>query len=127
MGSFAAVPLPQGEQIGVVIERPAVDIPPGGTASPELSNEAAATLAVRDYERSRAWMEENSWYMEWEWSDLLHQSPTLNYSQGDGNEGTARVSDFTVSNAVETMGGEVKRQIFAQQIPFMLRPRGKTD
>ena len=105
-----------------------VTIPQGGTDAATFSDEAMATLILRDYETARGWLENNSWYLEWEWSDLLYQSPTLNYDgAGQSASDTPRVSDFTVNNAVTTMGGEVKRQIFAQQVPFVLRPRRDTS
>jgi hypothetical protein len=124
----AVTPLPEGEYVRPNIQRDQVAITPGGTTPAEFSDEAAATLAIRDYEIARAWLDQNAWYMEWEWSDLLHQSPTLNFTSTDGSYDAApRVSDFTVNNTCETMGGEVKRQIFAQQVPFVLRPRGSTS
>jgi hypothetical protein len=94
-----------------------------GAVAVSFEDNAAATLVLRDYEKARGWLDQNSMYMEWEIADILYQSPTLNY---EGSDAVPRVSDFTVNNAVTTMGGEVKRQMFAQQIPFLLRPRGAT-
>ena len=121
----ATEPLPPGEVLNSTIEPDQVTIPALTTSSPEFDDEAAATLAVRDYETARAWLENNLWYAEWEASDLLYQSPTQDYANGSFG-GTPRVSDFTVNDACSTMVGEVNRQLFAQQVPFVLRPRGKT-
>jgi len=121
----ATEPLPEGEVLNPTIEPGQVLIPEQTTSSPEFDDEAAATLAVRDYETARAWLENNLWYAEWEASDLLYQSPTQDYANGSFS-GTPRVSDFTVNDACSTMVGEVNRQLFAQQVPFVLRPRGKT-
>lgn len=125
MDSVTSEVLPVGETIGAVIQQSQVEVPSGGAIEPTYAPDAAATLVMRDYERARNWLEQNSWYMEWEWSDLLHQSPTMNQSGAEGSN--ARVNDFSVNDAVETMGAETKRQLFAQQVPFVIRPRGKTS
>jgi hypothetical protein len=118
--------IPFGENLNARIYSEDVTVMPDNEAAPEFSDQAAATLVWQNYQAARSYLENNSWLLEWQYTDTLYQSPTLDRSANALNSRVPRVPRFLVAKITNTMSRQVKRAIFAEQIPFFLRPTGDT-
>jgi hypothetical protein len=114
VGSPMTLPL-RPEQVSTTEgnERPAV-----------WNDDATANLVWNDYQRAKAYVEaENtSWLLEWQETDILYQSPIPYRFERLQNGRTARVPRFLVAKMTRTLARGVKRSLFAEQYPFLLRP-----
>jgi hypothetical protein len=119
--------MPFGQRIDPLIRSSQVEITEGGTKAPAFDDDAAASLVYGNYERAKAYLETNSWLLEWQASEFLYNSP--NYDQAgrviDGRP--VRISRFLVAKNTRTMSTQVRRGIFGNQKPFVLQPEGDTD
>ena len=114
VGSLMALPLRQSEVTTTEgNERPAV-----------WSDDATANLVWNDYQRAKAYVEaENTaWLLEWQETDILYQSPIPYRFERLQTGRPARVPRFLVAKMTRTLARGVKRSLFAEQYPFLLRP-----
>jgi hypothetical protein len=133
MADFAAVAelldnndLPNGNNISSTIESNQVDVTGGAAKAPMFDDDAAATIVWRNYEKAKAFLETNTWLLEWQAADILHQSPTYDRSIRGRDGRPVRVPRFLVAKNTNVLKNQVKRALFAQQAPFVLRPKGGT-
>lgn len=97
----------------------------GAAAPATFDDDAAATLVWANYNEARDYVENNAWLLEWQETDILYQSPTPDRFTRVQSGRPARVSRFLVAKFSRTLARAVKRAVFAEQIPFFLRPVGK--
>lgn len=124
MASSATMPI--GSPMSLPIREEDVEITEGGAAPAQYSEDAAAVLVWSNYQRAKNYVENNAWLLEWQESDILYQSPIPNRMYRTEQGRPARVPRFLVSKFTRTLARAVKRALFAEQVPFMLRPQGKT-
>jgi hypothetical protein len=98
----------------------------GNQVPPIWADDAAATLIWQDYQNAKNYVENNSWLLEWQHSDILYQSPTLDRYPRVEQGRPPRISRYLVAKNTRTMATQVKRALFAEQNPFFLRPIGET-
>lgn len=103
-----------------------VEVTPGDVAPPKFHDDAAATLVWENFQKAKNYLEQNSWLLEWQETDVLYQSPTPNRGVKVEAGRPARISRFLVAKNTRTMARAIKRGLFADQTPFFLRPTGKT-
>jgi hypothetical protein len=118
--------MPQGNVISLPIRQDQVEITTGDIKPPVYSDDAAATLVWQDYERARNYVEQNLWLLEWQHTDILYQSPSLDRYPRVENGRPARISRYLVAKNTRTMARQVKKAIFSDQTPFFLRPTKDT-
>lgn len=118
--------LPVGSPITLPIRPDQVRITEGNEQAPVYSEDAAATLVWENYQRAKNYVETNAWLLEWQETDILYQSPIYNRFLRAEPGRPARVPRFLVAKFARTLARAVKRGLFAEQVPFMLRPQGKT-
>lgn len=118
--------MPIGNRIALPIREEDVETTEGNALPAMFSDDAAATLVWQNYQQARNYVENYSWLMEWQHTDILYQSPTLDRYPRVHNDRPVRISRFLVAKNTNTMARQVKRALFAQQLPFFLRPKGKT-
>ena len=98
----------------------------GDRLPPVITDDAAATLVWQDYQRARNYVEQNLWLLEWQHTDILYQSPSLDRFPRVENVRPARISRYLVAKNTNTMSRQVKRALFADQVPFFLRANKDT-
>jgi hypothetical protein len=103
-----------------------VQVTKGNEAPAIFEDDAAATLVWENYQQAKNYVENNTWLLDWQETDLLYQSPTPNRAMRVEPGRPARVSRFLVAKFTRTLARAVKRGLFAEQYPFFLRPTGKT-
>lgn len=118
--------LPEGNLISLPIRSDQVEITEGAAEPTMFDDDAAATLVYANYQRAKNHVENNSWLLEWQTADILYQSPTIDRWGPGGESPYHRVSRHIVAKNTNTMARQVKRVIFADQNPFLLRPRRGT-
>ena len=96
-----------------------------GAGSPAFDDDAAATIVWMDWQRAQNWMVQNAWLAEFQYIEYLYQSPNFDREWRSQGSRPARISRFNIAKNRNTMSNQVYRQIFAQQTPFVLEPRGK--
>jgi hypothetical protein len=117
--------MPIGNDIQLPIRSSDIEITEGNEAPAQFNDDAAATLVWQNYQTAKNYVENSAWLLEWQHTDILYQSPTLDlYTRNEGGR-PARISRFIVAKNTNTMARSVKRALFAQQLPFFLRPKGK--
>lgn len=118
--------MPAGNVIALPI-RPSQERTVEGGAEPVVfTDDAAATLAWQDYQRARNYVESNLWLLEWQATDIIYQSPTMDRYPYTEHGRPGRVSRFLVAKNVNTIARQVKRALFSEQVPFFLRPSKDT-
>jgi hypothetical protein len=117
--------MPIGNRVGDPIRPGDVTTTVGNQAPPDWKDDAAATLVWQDYQQAKNYVENNSWLLEWQHSDILYQSPTLDRYPRVEQGRPPRISRYLVAKNTRTMATQVKRALFAEQQPFMLRPIGQ--
>jgi hypothetical protein len=120
--------MPVGSQTGVRITERQVETTEDNAKAPVFNEDATAELVWQDYLKAKAYIEsENtSWLLEWQETDVLYQSPIPYRSERTQSGRPARVPRFLVAKMTRTLARGVKRGLFAEQYPFMLRP-GATE
>jgi hypothetical protein len=127
MASSAAAPMPVGAPMRLPIRETEITTTEGAGQSPVYTEDAAAVLVWSNYQIAKAFLENNtSWLLEWQEADILYQSPIPNRRVRVEEGRPTRVPRFLVSKFTRTLARAVKRGLFAEQVPFMLRPQGKT-
>ncbi len=117
--------MPIGNELTLPVQRRDVTVTPGGLAEPAFEDNTAYTIAWMDYERAAAYIDQNSWLMEWQYVDYLYQSPNYDRDWRVQSNRAARISRFNVAKNTRTMATQTKRAIFAEENFFLLEPRGK--
>lgn len=92
---------------------------------PVWEDKAAAALVRQDYEKARAYLENNRWILQWQENDILYQSP-VSTGPSETDRRYARVARFNVNNETNTMTDAVKQALFSQKPCVFLRQRGQT-
>ena len=117
------LPMPVGSPMTEIRESQ-VTTTEGNAAPPVFTDDATATLVWNDYLKAKAYVEaENtSWLLEWQETDVLYQSPIPYRTERLLNGRPARVPRFLVAKMKTTLARGVKRSLFAEQYPFLLRP-----
>jgi len=119
--------MPAGNLISLPIRSSQVKTTPDGERAPAYDDDAAATLVWQDFQRARNYVEQNLWLLEWQHTDILYQSPTLDrYPRVENGARSPRISRYLVAKNTNTMKRQVKRALFAERVPFFLRPVGQT-
>lgn len=126
---IAARPAGDGFPIGNVTALPIrsdqVEITAGGKKEPAFDDDAAATLVWNDYQKAMAWVDSNSWLLEWQFTDYMYQSPNYDRDWRTATNRPARVSRFNVAKNRNVMSCAVRRAVFGDDNWFVLKPRGK--
>jgi len=118
--------MPVGNLISLPIREGQVEITAGDVRAPQFDDDAAATLVWQDYQRARNYVEQNLWLLEWQHTDILYQSPSLDrYPRTDTNR-PGRISRYLVAKNTTTMKRQVKRALFANEVPFFMQPSKDT-
>lgn len=117
--------MPQGNVTQLPIQRDQVTIDPSGVKAPTFDDTAAATIVWNDFAKAKAFLDENSWLMEWQYIDYLYQSPNYDRDVRSGGMKPARISRFNVAKNSNTMSAQTRRAIFTDEQWFVLEPRGK--
>lgn len=101
-----------------------VETTEGNVRPPIWNDEATAALVWNDYQKAKAFVEsENTaWLLEWQETDILYQSPIPYRLERMQSGRSARVPRFLVAKMSRTLARGVKRGLFAEQYPFLLRP-----
>lgn len=98
-----------------------------GSATPAVySEDATAVMVWENFQRAKSYLENNAWLLEWQETDILYQSPIPDRLARVQSGRPARVPRFLVAKFSRTLARAVKRGLFAEQYPFMLRQQGKT-
>lgn len=118
--------MPPGQLIALPIRSDQVKTTEGGATPPEITDDAAATLVWQDYHRARNYVESNLWLLEWQHTDILYQSPNLDRYPYNEHGRPGRVSRYLVAKNSNTMSRQVKKALFAESVPFFLRPSKNT-
>lgn len=118
--------MPVGNIIGAPIRPADIQTTEGNAAPAVMADDAAATVVWENYNRAKAYIENNAWLLEWQEADILYQSPIPNRFVRVESGRPARVPEFLVAKISRTMSRSIKRALFAEQYPFFLRPTGKT-
>lgn len=125
----ATVPgtMPVGNDINPNIRRDQVNVDPTGATETSFNDDAAATLVWEDYQKAKAYLENNSWLLEWQWTDYLYQSPNDDRWAPVRDGRPVRISRFLIAKNTNTMRTQIYRAVFANQKPFVLQPEGDTS
>lgn len=124
MASSAALPV--GSPMSLPIRQDQVKTTEGAERPAVFTEDAAAVVVWENYQRAKNYVENNAWLLEWQETDILYQSPIPNRLYRVEQGRPARVPRFLVAKFSRTLARAVKRGLFAEQYPFMLRPQGKT-
>jgi len=124
MASSASMPV--GSPTVLPIQQKDVQTTEGNKKPAVYSEDAAASMVWANYQRAKNYVEQNSWLLEWQETDILYQSPIPNRNQRVENGRPARVPRFLVAKFATVLRRAMKRALFAEQYPFMLRPGDKS-
>lgn len=117
--------MPLGNVTVLPIRKEQVETSSDGTKAPMFNDTAAATVVWDDYQRAVAFVDNNSWLMEWQYIDYLYQSPNYDRDWRSGGMRAARISRFNVAKNRNTMSCQVRRAVFGDPSWFVLEPVGK--
>ena len=119
--------MPVGNRIDLMIQPDQVEITSGDRKAPEFDDDATATIVYEDFEKARAYLETNSWLLNWQETDILYQSPQYDRNVRTETGRPARISRFIVAKNTNTMVRQEKKSLFAEQLPFTLRATNIDD
>jgi hypothetical protein len=116
--------MPVGSPMTLPLRESQVQTTEGNERPAVWNDDATANLVWNDYQRAKAYVEaENTaWLLEWQETDILYQSPIPYRFERLQNGRPARVPRFLVAKMARTLARGVKRSLFAEQYPFLLRP-----
>jgi hypothetical protein len=117
--------LPIGNVTTLPIRKEQVVTDPDGVKAPKFDDDAAATIVWNDYQKAMAWIDSNSWLLEWQYIDWLYQSPNYDRDWRTATNRPARISRFNVSKNRNVMSCQTRRAVFGDDKWFILEPRGK--
>lgn len=126
---MASAIMPVGSPMTLPIRESQVQTTEGNASPAVFSEDATAALVWNDYQRAKAYVEsENTaWLLEWQETDILYQSPIPYRFERVQSGRPARVPRFLVAKMKTTLARGVKRSLFAEQYPFMLRPGARSN
>lgn len=104
-----------------------VTVTADGARAPFFNDDAAASIVVSNYEKAKAYLEQNSWLLEWQAADILYQSPVNDRWVRVADGRPVRISRFLVAKNTVTMAGQVHQGVWGNQKPFALQPEGDTS
>jgi hypothetical protein len=119
-------PMPVGNVMTLPIRQDQVKTTEGNEKPPVFTDDAAATLVWENFQKAKGYVENNSWLLEWQETDILYQSPIPNRFQRIEQGRPPRISRFLIAKFTRVLARAMKRALFAEQYPFFLRPTGKT-
>lgn len=99
----------------------------GGVKAPAFVDDAAASIVVSNYQKAKAYLETNSWLLEWQAADILYQSLVNDRWVRVADGRPVRISRFLVAKNTVTMAGQVHQGVWGNQKPFALQPEGETS
>lgn len=117
--------MPQGNVYSLPIRDDQVETTPGGKKEPAFDDDAAATIVWDAYNKAMAWIDSNSWLLEWQYVDFMYQSPNYDRDWRAGANRPARISRFNVAKNRNVLSSQVRRAVFGDNHWFVLEPRGK--
>jgi hypothetical protein len=117
--------MPLGQTTSLSIRKDQVKLETSPAKEVEFDNDAAASLAWDAYQKATAWIDTNSWLMEWQYIDYMYQSPNYDRDWRTATNRPARISRFNVAKNRNTMSSQTRRAVFGDDHWFMLDPRGK--
>ncbi len=117
--------MPIGQQLTPLIQPSQVTVTEGGKRAPIFDDNAAATIVWEDFNRDQAWLDNNAWLMNWQYVDYLYQSPDFDRDWRGAVNRSGRISRFNIAKNRNTMSTAVRRSIFADTSPVLLKPVGK--
>src|SRR5271166_85633 len=116
--------MPVGSPMTLPLRESQVTTTEGNERPAIWNDDATANLVWNDYQRAKSYVEaENTaWLLEWQETDILYQSPIPYRFEKLQSGRPARVPRFLVAKMSRTLARGVKRSLFAEQYPFLLRP-----
>ena len=100
-----------------------IQTPSDPAIPPKYTDEAVLSIVVQDFERASVWLNDRRWPLAWNETDILYQSPrTLGVFEGS-SVSKANVSRFSVAKMVNSLAPAIAGAIFADPVPFEIRPR----
>lgn len=117
--------MPEGNFLYPQIQPRQVKTTPGGVEEPEFDDNAMASLIYFNWQIARNFLENNSWLLDWQETDILYQSPERDRNQRNQANRPPRINSFIIWKNTNTMRRQLKRAIFAQQDFFTLRAKRK--
>jgi hypothetical protein len=118
--------MPVGSPMSLPIREQDVETTAGDVSAPIYTEDAAAVLVWNNYQRAKNYVENNAWLLEWQETDILYQSPIPNRHVRVESGRPPRVPRFLVAKFSTTLARAMKRALFSEQTPFMLRPGSRT-
>lgn len=118
--------MPRGQHINTDIRASQVTTTPGGVREPKFDNDAAASLVMANYERCKAYLETNSWLLEWQASDILYQSPNNDRWVRVADGRPVRINRFLIAKNVNTVAEQVHKAVWGNKKPFALDAENKS-
>ena len=91
------------------------------------SDDAAAAIAVRDFDTCNMFVQRHQWAAKWIDADTLVQSPQSLSPWGQGIGTRASVPNFLLSNTLDSIVPKIVGGMFYEDPPFLLRPRPGTS
>lgn len=117
--------MPLGQTISFPIRQDQITVDKNVAREAAFDNDAAAALVWDDYQKATAWIDTNSWLLEWQYIDYLYQSPNYDRDWRTASNRPARISRFNVMKNSRTMSSQTRRAVFGDDKWFALDPRGK--
>jgi len=117
--------MPLGQTLNLRIEQKQVTLDKSVAKEAALDNDAAASVVWQDYQKAMAWVDTNSWLLEWQYIDYLYQSPNYDRDWRTAANRPARISRFNVAKNRNVMSSQTRRAVFGDDNWFLLQPRGK--
>ena len=116
--------MPVDSTMALPLRESQVETTEGNVRPAVWNDDATANLVWNDYQRAKSYVEaENTaWLLEWQETDILYQSPIPYRFEKLQSGRPARVPRFLVAKMSRTLARGVKRSLFAEQYPFLLRP-----
>lgn len=118
--------MPIGAPMTLPIKQEDVKTSDGNVKPAQFTEDAAAVLVWNNYQRAKAYLENNQWLLEWQETDILYQSPIPNRHVRLEAGRPARVPRFLVAKFSRTLARSLKRALFSETYPFMLTPGANT-
>jgi len=117
--------MPLGQTTNLRIREDQVKLDKSVAKEIALDDDAAASLVWQDYQKAMAWVDQNSWLLEWQYIDYLYQSPNYDRDWRSAANRPARISRFNVAKNRNVMSSQIRRAVFGDDKWFALDPRGK--
>lgn len=118
--------LEQNPAVNQPITANEISLSAGTAPDPKYTDEAVIRIVMDDYHTGVAWLESESWNLQWKESRVLYQSPRgMSYFEGTDIP-RSNVSRFTVAKQVNSLAPSISGAIFSDPTPFEVQPRPRT-